>query len=574
MTLLYLWIKEQNAHRYYYVMDRTRNQDGKLVNKVVETLGREDRLRKEHEDPEAWARAYVEELNAESTQKLLSLTFDPAKEITAGSNRLYNGGYLFLQRVYHELRLHEICAAISRESRCEFKLNNILSRLVYCRLLAPSSKRATTDFADRLLQGKDFELHQVYRALSLLSNHMDWIQARLYRNSKKIALRNDRVLYYDCSNFYWEVEGEDDFRKYGCSKEHRPNPIVQMGLFLDGSGMPLAFSTWPGNTNEQVTLKPLEEKILAEYGVEKFVVCTDAGLSSLPNRKFNTLGERAFITTQSLKKMKDYLREWALDPTGWQLVGDEESDKRWTLDEAMLFGSSRTFFKERWFKDKGLEQRLIVTFSKKYLFYQRGIREGHIERASRAIESNPSRLKTKGVNDYRRLIQKVAITNEGEVAEGRIYALDEDRIREEEMYDGFYAVCTNLEDDITDIVRISHGRWEIEEAFRILKSELAARPVYLSREDRINAHFLVCFITLLIMRIIEQRMAASGFSRFTIPELVLALQEINYLKTKGIYLPAFPSSPITHALSNTFELPIHQEAYDAKMMRDLIASTR
>lgn len=551
--------------------------DGKARNRIFEALGREDRLRENHEDPESWARAYVDELNktAYTEPKLLTVTWNPHEEIPFGRQVLFNGGYLFLQKIYNELSLPYACRKVQKEARTKYNLNSILSSLIYGRLLQPASKRATIlHCAGELLEPKQLELHDVYRALSVLAGRTDWLQTFLYRQSQKLVKRSDHILYYDVTNFYWEIEEEDAFRKYGHSKENRPNPIVQMGLFMDASGLPLAFSLWPGNTNEQVTLKPLEEKIIENYGLEKFITCTDAGLSSKGNRIFNTKGERAFVTTQSLKTMKKELQDWIFSPQDWKKDGDR-TGRTWDLEGARNTADrNAVFYKERWIKDGTFEQRLIVTFSRKYMEYQRRIREGQICRAQKLIEKNPSRLKTKGVNDCRRFIEKVAVTTEGEVAPIQLYGLDDARIAEEEKYDGFYGVCTNLDDDISVIIKINKGRWEIEEAFRIMKNELEARPVFLSRKDRIEAHFLICYIAFLILRLLERRLMDNGFRDFSIPEIVEALRSIQYGKAKNIYLPMFQRSTLTQALSHSFGLPIHQEAYGRSQMRNLIAKTR
>lgn len=553
-----------------------RSQGGKPKNIVVEALGREDKLKAQHEDPESWARAYVDELNAQIslTTKPITASWDPAAKIPFGEAALFNGGYLFLQKIYYELSLPRACRTIQQKTKTKFDLSSILSSLVYCRVIEPDSKRATVrDHAAALLEPKQIDLHTVYRALSLLAGEMDWLQAFLYKQSKKLVRRVDHILYYDVTNFYWEIEEEDEFRKYGHSKENRPNPIVQMGLFMDASGLPLAFSLWPGNTSEQVTLKPLEKQIMQEFQHARFVVCTDAGLSSKSNRLFNDKGDRAFVTTQSLKKLKQELKDWVFDPSGWKRHGDE-SEQEWTLDAAKSADRNAVFYKERWIRDGTLEQRLIVTFSRKYQEYQHHIRQGQIERAEKLISAGPTKLKTKGAHDCRRFIAGAAVTDDGELAANHVYALDQDKIAEEAAYDGFYGVCTNLEDDVEAIVQINQRRWEIEEAFRIMKHELEARPVYLSRRDRIESHFMTCFIALLILRLLERRMADAGFRDFSLPEIISTLRKVCYNKTKGLYFPAFERTKLTEALEHVFGLPIQQEIYGRQQMRSLIAGSR
>ena len=556
-------------------MERT-YENGKSRNKIVEALGREDHLQEEHEDPESWARSYIEDLNAQTDVKPRPITasWDPAAKIPFGEAALFNGGYLFLQRIYNDLSLPRACRTIQQETKTKYDLNGILSSLVYCRVIEPGSKRSTVmSHAPDLLEQRQLDLHTVYRALSLLTNKLDWLQAFLYRQSKKLVRRADHILYYDVSNFYWEIEEEDDFRKYGHSKEHRPNPIVQMGLFMDGSGLPLAFSLWPGNTNEQVTLKPLEEKIIRDFEHSRFITCTDAGLSSKSNRLFNDKERRAFVTTQPLKKLKQDLHDWIFGSGGWKRYGDT-SGREWDLGAAKAADRDAVFYKERWIKDGNLEQRLIVTFSRKYMEYQRSVRAGQLERAQRLLDKGATKLKTKGAHDCRRFISSVAVTNDGEIAENQLYVLDQDKIEKEAAYDGFYGVCTNLEDDIHTIVEINKRRWEIEEAFRIMKHELEARPVYLSRQDRISAHFLTCFIALLILRILERRLTDSGFRDFTLPEIIAELRKVRYNKTKDLFFPAFTRTSLTEALEHTFCLPIQQEVYGRKQMRSLIADSR
>jgi transposase len=453
-------------------------ENGKNTSKIVEKLGTLAELSEVHADSIAWAKAYIDELNRKENEEKRNVLVEyaPAKRIPFERQRSFHGGYLFLQKIYHELELDKICKEISEKYKFIFDLNAILSRLVYSRILFPTSKLATCRLVENYLEPPQFELQHVYRALEVLAKESDFIQAELYRSSMKDSKRNTGVLYYDCTNYFFEIEQEEGLKQYGQSKEHRPNPIVQMGLFMDGDGVPLAFSVQAGNTNEQVTWKPLEQKILSEFALSKFVVCTDAGLASIDNRKFNDMGERAFVTTQSIKKLKKHLKDWALGKTGWRLAGKTETYDISQLDEDKH--RKDTFYKERWINDDGLEQRLIVTYSIKYREYQRNIRKGQIDRAQKVMDTNPQKLIKVNQNDYRRFIRKTQRTADGEVAEMKLYHIDTTLIRPEEAYDGFYGVCTNLEDDASAILKINHQRWEIEESFRIMKSEFKARPVY------------------------------------------------------------------------------------------------
>ncbi|MPW27383.1 transposase, partial [Alkalibaculum sp. M08DMB] len=296
---------------------------------TVEKLGTEASLREKlgGQDPYEWAKSYVEDLNLKEKEqnRQVIIKRNQSTLIPKNEQHSFNGGYLFLQQLYHQLKINKICDDISSRHKFTYNLDAILSRLIYGRILFPSSKLNTFQLSNNLLEQPDFELHQIYRSLEVVSQEMDTIQSELYKNSLAVSKRNDKILYYDCTNYFFEIEQEDGLRQYGPSKEHRPNPIVEMGLFMDGDGIPLAFSIHSGNTNEQQTLQPLEKKILKDFSLAKFIVCTDAGLSSTDNRKFNNINERAFITTQSVKKLKKHLKEWALDANGWSLNGSSTS---------------------------------------------------------------------------------------------------------------------------------------------------------------------------------------------------------------------------------------------------------
>lgn len=541
--------KSKNAQSLYVIKSVFVN--GKRTTKIVEKLGTYETLleKLDGRDPIEWAKAYVDELNRQEqkdTQDVL-VRFSPAKQITASRQHTYNGGYLFLQKVYHELGLHKISQEISKKHKFTFDLNEVLSRLLYGRILYPSSKRATHEHAGKFIEPPSFELQHVYRALEVIAKEADFIQSRLYANSLKVTQRNTGILYYDCTNYFFEIEQEDGLRQYGYSKEHRPNPIVQMGLFMDGDGMPLAFNINKGNTNEQVTLRPLEEQILQDFNLSKFVVCTDAGLASTANRKFNDRGQRAFITTQSIKKLKKHLLQWTLDPQGWHLPGRKETYDISALNEEVFKDS--TFYKERWVNEDGLEQKLIVTFSLKYRNYQRSIRQGQIDRAQKALDLNPTKIKKAGPNDYKRFIQKTTCTEEGEVATREIYGLNEEVIEAEEVFDGFYGICTNLEDEAAEIIKINSRRWEIEECFRIMKSEFKSRPVFLSRDDRIIAHFTTCFISLIMYRLLEKKLG----DKYTCGETIKQLREMNFYEIdKEGFIPAYTRTDFTDDLHEVF----------------------
>lgn len=436
------------------------------------------------------------------------------------------------------------------------------------RIIHPTSKRGTFEQAKSLLEPVDIQSHQIYRSLEVFAEQSDFIEEKVYKNSLYVVERNTNILFYDCTNFFFETEEPDHIKQYGVSKENRPNPIVQMGLFMDGSGLPLAFTITPGNTNEQTTLKPLERRILKDFNLSRFVVCTDAGLSSHANRLYNTKGQRAFVTTQSIKKLKKFLKEWALDPQGWKAPG---SNKEINLNDIWkMENDTGTYYKERWIKENGLEQKLIVTYSPAYQRYQSSIRTKQVERAMKKVE-NPSSLNKHNQNDPKRFIKATHVTGNGEVADKMHATLNQERIDDESKYDGFYAVCTNLESSVEEIIEINRGKWEIEETFRILKSEFRSRPVYLQRETRIKAHFLTCFLSLLIFRILEKKLDEN----FTYPELVNTLKEMKMRELDGEgYIPAYTRTETTDALHEAFGFRTDYEIVTQKNMRNILKQTK
>lgn len=558
--------KSKNSTSLYVIKSIYVN--GKRTTKVTEKLGTvkdlEEKL--DGQDPIEWAKKYIEELKEKERQQKrdIIVKYSPAKTINKDEQHLYNGGYLFLQQIYHSLGLHKICKEISDKYKFTYDLNSILSRLIYGRILYPASKLATKQLAEKFIEKPNFELQHIYRALEVIAKESDFIQSEIYNNSLKISKRNTGVLYYDCTNYFFEIEQESGLKQYGYSKDHKPNPIVQMGLFMDGDGIPLAFSITKGNTNEQVTLQPLEKQILSDFNLSRFVVCTDAGLASTANRKFNDKDNRAFITTQSVKKLKKHLKNWALDSNGWHLDNDLKSYNISELDEEKY--ESKVFHKERWIKENGLEQKLIVTYSIRYKNYQRKIRNNQIERAIKIINNNPTKLKKCNQNDYKRFISQTHCTPDGEIAEKEIHSINTDIIASEEVFDGFYAVCTNLEDEASEIAKINKRRWEIEECFRIMKSEFKARPVYLSRDDRIEAHFTTCFISLIIYRLLEKKLG----EKYTCHEILSNLKEMNFYKIVGEgYIPTYTRTDFTDDLHEAFGFRTDNQIVSTRQMKNI-----
>ena len=586
-----LTISKSKNSATFYVQKSIRKSNGSVSSVTIEKLGNLDqvRARANGADPYQWAQEYVNELNRKEyeEQKSVMISRSPVKLMKKGDAHSFNCGYLFLQRIYYDLGLDKICRSIQEKYSFEYDLNEVLSILTYTRILYPSSKNAANQKARTFLEQPSFQLHDIYRALSVLSAESDLIQSRLYQNSQKILERRDDILYYDCTNYYFEIDQEDELRRYGKSKQHQPLPIVGMGLFMDADGIPLAFSIYPGNQNEQPTLKPLEQKVLNDYGMSQVVVCTDAGLSSVQNRKFNDrkLGNvriRSFITTQSIKMLPSDLEGYALDATGWHLAGEEGVYDLNSLDDEKDY--DKTFYKEKWITEDisqksrrqgnaPLEQRLIVTFSLKYRNYQRKVREDQISRARKIIDSGSSDRKGKNQNDPNRFIAVDAITENGEVCAKKIPYLDETIISEEEKYDGFYAVCTNLENTpVSKIIQINHGRWEIEECFRIMKTEFQARPVYLQREDRIKAHFLTCYLALFIFRILERRLDG----KYTCSDIIRTLRDMKMYRPgeKLGYYPSYTRTDLTDALHEIAGFRTDYEVFTDAGMRKVIQASR
>ena len=570
---------------------KTIRVNGKNQTQIVKTFGSDKQICETYgvTDAKAWAKAQVRLMDEAEKEEAATFTIElnSGTDLVKDELRRYNGGYLFLQAIYYELGLHKICRAISNRHRFEYDLNDILSRLIYTRILYPSSKRSSYQDSKRFIEKPSFELHDVYRALSVIAGESDYIQSRLFKNSLSIAGRKTDIIYYDCTNFYFEIEQAEDDKQYGASKENRPLPIVEMGLFMDMDGIPIAFGITPGNESEQNSMIPIEKKIIEKFDVSRFVVCTDAGLSSGTNRFFNNYdradGKRSFITTQSVKKLKKHLKDWALDPRGWRLAG---SDPNVQYDIEQLDAEAdreKLFFKSRWIKEPTkvcmdgktqtvvLEQQLIVSYSIKYRDYLRSIRNGQVERARKMVARGETNVGRKRQNDPKRFIATDHSTKEGEVAEKVNSYVDEDLIAQEESYDGFYAVCTNLEDDPEAITRVNKRRWQIEECFRIMKSDFAARPAFVKRQDRILAHFMTCFIALIVYRYLEAKLD----NRFSISQIIPALQMMDFMKYEGKgYQPVYTRTDLTDALHEAFGFCTSKQIVPVKTMRNICSRTK
>lgn len=575
---MYITITGSKNNKDVYINQSYRKENGRTSSRIYKKLGKFNDLVEQFDGSEekmmAWAREQAkketEKYNAESGT--VSVSFSQSAVIPKNEERSFNAGYLFFQQICSGLRLDNICRKIRSHHKFTYDLHAVLTDMIYSRILSPSSKRSSYDYCKSLLEPPKYELQNVYRALSVMAEESDFIQEELYRNSNFIQPRNKRILYYDCTNYYFEIEEEDGIKRYGKSKEHRPNPIVTMGLFMDADGIPLAFDIFPGNQNEQTTLKPLETKVIRDFNCSEFIFCSDAGLGSKSNRFFNSFGNRAYVITHSLKKMKQEDRAVALNTKQYRAVGSEKFIDLGTLDETDEKVFNTIYYKEIPLVTGNMDETLIVTYSPKYKAYQKKIRERQLERAQKMIDAPDSKRKTRNQNDPSRFVKKTPVTDDGEIAEKYVYSLDEERISEEARYDGFYAVITNLEGDVGEIIKINQQRWEIEENFRIMKTEFEARPVYVQREDRIKAHFLICYISLLVYRLLEKKLE----NKYTCEEILKTLRgmQMTRISKDGGYIPSYKRNDVTDSLHQSFGFHTDLEFISKSKMRSIIKNTK
>lgn len=569
-----------------YIAKSFRNKKGdKTSSVIVERLGLLSEIAKEHPgvDPREWVRERAAAMTKQEREenKTISVKLSPAKRIAYGAKRHFHAGDLFLQPLFHKLGLPKICEAIGERAKFKFDLQDIVAKLVYGRILFPDSKLSTWLESRSFIEQPNFELQDVYRALSVLARESDFLQSQLYRNSLKLQKRNTKVIYYDCTNYYFEIEDEDDFRKYGHSKEHRPNPIVQMGMFMDSDGLPLVFCVNPGNTPETQTLQPVEETLADEFELSSFVACTDGGLGSVDNRMYNQTEGREYITVLSIKKMRQHLQDWITDPDAlWYTAGH---DTGYTLeDAAKVFGcdfSGMTFYRDRWTCEeyttgKGqkikLEEHLVVTYSHKYAQFQKKNRGEQIARAQQKINRGES-SRPKSPNDCRRLIKTIAATEDGEVATLSESLIDWEKVSAEERFDGFYAYGTSLDSHPLEILKANSFRSEIETLFRITKTDLDLRPIYLSRKDRIIGHFIICFIALLFIKQLQKNLG----SHYSIEQLCATLRNIKLLYHDAYgYEPAFDRNALTDDLQSQANILIDTEIVTKSAMRKILKQVK
>ena len=551
----------------FYYLAKTIRVDKKIKTIRIEKLGKHSELIKKHDDPVTYLRAYAKQktLEEKSGDFTISTKHHLGKQLEnkdkVSTSRLLNIGYFYLNEIYKDLNLDRFFKEILKDTKIKYNPHLTLKFLTYARILDPKSKLGTFDDFKNYYENPKIKLQDIYKTQDILSKHLDQYQAHLYHQSANISKRNTSVLYYDCTNYFFEIETEDDFRKYGKSKEHRPNPIIQMGLFMDGDGLPLAYSLHPGNTNEQQTTLPLEKKIVKDFKLSNFIYVSDGGLNSNQTRLYNSFGHRDYIVTQSLKKLKKADQDLILTDDNWQsmatgklksisMIKDDDQDtyyKVMWIDNPIDIGLRESTEKGHLKKKTNFKQRLIVTYQKKYALYQRDLRVKQINRATDLIKSN--RVAQASPTSPKKLIEQ-----KGDVS----YDLDLDKISEEMKYDGYYALVTSLDDEVKDILKVSRRRWEIEESFRILKSTFKARPIYHRKEERIISHFAICFTALLVYRLLEQKLE----SKYTVDEIVkqLSLMQVNPIN-EAVFESVYSGSDLLTDLCSKFNLFLNKQTY-------------
>lgn len=595
----------------YYAQQGIRNGK-KTTTRNVRNFGKHSELLKITDDPLAYVKKEIQKMNEEYRVGRVEYDFKAdfnerveSSDDEASLSKELNIGYFYLQEILQHLKLKDFFANATNGKKITFDCYTIFRFLIYARILDPASKLHTWEHLEHYYEKPSFDYHQILRCMDVLNDNYEEYLRWTYETSNSVVPRDSSVLYYDCTNFYFECEKEDDIvvdevtgeimyglRKYGVSKEHRPNPIVEMGLFMDRNGIPISMCIHPGNTSEQLTAIPLEKEILKMKKGAKFIYCADAGLGSYSIRNFNSLGGRAFIVTQSIKKLSDTLKTAVFNDCDYKLLSNDKSVsvealkgmnkidaknldlyndmayKVISADKAIDLG----LFDEKVLKSgkvkkvkaKGmLKQRVIITFSRKMMEYQRSVRNRQIERARKMVERNDPEEIKKGPNDVRRFMKRTAKTKSGEDAD-ITYTIDEEKIKEEEKYDGYYSVATNLEDHAKDILSVSHNRYKIEDCFRIMKTNFSARPAFHWTESRIRSHFLICYTALLVYRLLECQLDNQN-THITTKNLITTLKNMNVVNVHDIeYMSIYKGSKALDALTKLSSLELDRAHYRPK----------
>jgi len=608
-----LYYDKKSQNPTYFIQQGIRN-GAKTTTRNVKKIGRHNELLAITADPLAYAKRQVEEYNREYKEgKIdLSIRFDLEEKLTAtgeiaSKSTLLNVGYFVLQHIYHELKLGSFFMEAGGKTRATFDFNTINRFLTFARVLDPASKLDTSEKLDTYYERPSFDYQHILRFMDILERNYNAYLEHLFVNSGNIVKRNTSVCYFDCTNYYFEIETEDGeyvdeatgevlkgLRKYGPSKDHKPNPLVQMGLFMDGNGIPISMCINPGSDSEQLCVIPLEKEIVRMFRGQKFIYCADAGVGSLDIRKYNSMGGRAFIITQSIKKLSGQLQDAVFNDYGYRRLSDNspatieymkgfdrfDRDNRELYDDKVykVINAGRAvdlglyeerickYGKTQKVKSKAfLPQRIIITFSRKAMEYQRHIRDAQIERAKRVLAYKNVDDVKKGPNDIRRFIKRTSVGKSGEKASD-YYAIDQAAIEAEERYDGFYAVATNLDDDVRAILDISDNRYKIEDCFRVLKTNLGARPVFHRNRNRIVAHFMICYTALLIYRLLESKLDQYG-THFTTDNILDTLQNMNVVNIKdSLYAATYTASDVCTSINGVFGLGLDKKFYQPKAL--------
>ena len=586
----------------YYIQQGFRNGK-KTTTKNIKRLGKHSELLLITDDPLEYAKNEVKKMNEEyrsgRSEFVVTMDFNeriPSTDSPCSNSTSLNIGYLYLKDIYAKLNLSDFFKSVSSDRKITYDCNKICQFLTYARILDPASKYGTYDKLDTYYEKPQVEYQHMIRFLDILDRNSDKYLKHLFDNSENIVKRDTSVMYYDCTNYFFETEKPDEeivdevtgeiifgLRQFGISKENKTSPIVEMGLIMDSRGIPISMCIHPGNTNEQLTAVPLEKEVIKMTGNKKFIYCADAGLGSYNIRKFNDMGGRAYIVTQSVKKLGQEIKDIVFNDSNYRLLSNDDAI---TLKEMRTFNKKDAnnlslyndfaykvipantamdtgLYEEKVYKNgrtkkvkaKGtLHQYIIVTFSRKMMEYQRTIRERQLERAKKLLRlKDPEKIK-KGPNDIRRFLKNTS-------SDTANYVLDMDKIHEEEKYDGFYAVATNLDDSAKDILAVAQNRYKIEDCFRIMKTNFDARPVFLRKPERIRAHFLICYTALLIYRLMECKLD-DNLTHVTTSNLIKTLRNMNVVNMDDMYYKSiYSGSQALDALERCFELQLNRKYY-------------
>jgi hypothetical protein len=602
-----LWYDRKSKDPTYFIQQGVRNGK-KVTTKNIARIGKHSELLKITDDPLAYAKEQVAKYNEEAKKNNkvgMEIHLDFTQKIKAtdavvSESTLKNIGYLYLQRLYYQLELDKFFNNITKDRRITFNTDLVNRFMTYSRILDPDSKLGSYEKLNTFYEEPEFDYQHIPRTMDLIYEHYNEYIEHLFKASEKIYKRNTAVCYYDCTNFYCEAESQDPdyvdevtgevftgLRQFGYSKDHKPNPLVEMGLFMDANGIPISMCIAPGNTNEQTTVIPLEKELIKMLGEEKrkFIYCADAGLGSYHIRNFNSMGGRAFVITQSVKKLSDVLKQAVFNDCDYRLLSndspvsieilksfDKKDEKNRFLydDKAYKIIEANTLLDVGLYEEKilnngktkkvkskaTLKQHVIIIFSRKSMEYQRFIRNRQIERAKKLLEKMDPNEYKKGPNDVTRFIKKVKKSEDK-------YELDLEKITEEEKYDGFYAIATNLDDNVNDILAINEQRYKIEDCFRILKTDFASRPYYHHVRERIIAHFMICYTALLIFRLLEVKLNKFDKSmHFTARNIIETLQNMKVANISDLcYSAQYTGSRTLSALEGVFDLGLDKQYY-------------